>query len=288
MTINELRTQIDAADGELAALFVRRMELAHQIAITKRGGTPILDSGREAQVRTQFLAKIPAELGQYAHFLLDTLFSLSRSYQRNLLLAEKPQGATVACQGTDGAFSHAACLALFNEPNILFFRNFAGVFSSVEQGLCQYGILPVENSTAGAVEQVRELMGQYRFRVVRAISLHVRHCLLGKPGTRPEDVHEVLSHEQALGQCGAFLQTLPGITKNACANTAVAARTVAESERRDWAAIASPDCAKIYGLDVIAKDIQDSNENTTRFLCIERADDGFSIPEVYEEIMVQE
>jgi chorismate mutase/prephenate dehydratase len=284
MTIDQLRARIDAVDSELAALFVSRMELARQVAVIKQDGTPVLDSARETQVRERFLEKIPASLGQYGQSLLDTLLSLSRSYQRNLLLTQKPQGAAVACQGTDGAFSHAACLALFNEPNILFFRSFAGVFSSVEQGLCQYGILPVENSTAGTVSQVRELMGQYRFRIVRAISLRVRHCLLAKPGTRLEDVREVLSHEQALGQCGEFLRTLPGAARTAYANTAVAARAVAQSERGDLAAIASPDCAGLYGLEILARDVQDSSENTTRFLCIERADEGFAIPEIYEEI----
>lgn len=284
MSLPELRHEIDAVDAQLAALFAARMDLARQVAETKRGGAPVPDSSREAQVREGFLSLLPPELGQYGQSLLDTLLSLSRSYQRNLLLAEKPQGAVVACQGTDGAFSHAACLALFNEPNILFFRNFAGVFSSVEQGLCQYGIVPVENSTAGTVAQVRDLMGQYRFRIVRAISLRVRHCLLAKPGTRVEDLREVLSHEQALGQCGAFLATLPGVTATPCANTAIAARTVASGTRSDLAAIASPSCAEIYGLKILAPNIQDSGENTTRFLCIERADDGFAIPEIYESI----
>ncbi|MDR0883119.1 MAG: chorismate mutase [Oscillospiraceae bacterium] len=288
MTREELRAQIDAVDATIAAAFAARMDLARQVAQTKRGGAPVLDKARELEVAEKFAAHLPAPLTQYGQSLLETLLSLSRSYQRNLLLAEKPQGATVAVQGVEGAFGHCACLALFNEPNILFFRNFAGVFSAVEQGLCTYGVLPVENSTAGSVEQVRSLMGQYHFRTVRAVRLRVHQCLLVTPGTRLENIREVRSHPQALLQCGEFLQSLPHAHSAPSENTATAAREVAELGQKDVAAIASPACAKLYGLEILVRDIADKSDNFTRFLCIERADEGFEIPEHYEEIAADE
>ncbi|MDR1806275.1 MAG: chorismate mutase [Clostridium sp.] len=284
MDLPELRKEIDTLDAELAGLFARRMGFARLVAEAKRGGVPVLDSERERQVKERFASLLPPQLAQYGDAFMETVLALSRSYQRSLLLSDTPRGATVACQGTDGAFSHAACLAVFNEPNILFFRSFAGVFSAVEQGLCQYGIVPVENSTAGSVAEVRELLGQYRFRVVRAIRLKVGHCLLAKPGAAIEGIRTVVSHPQALGQCGGFLSKLNGAELKECANTAVAAREVAQGDSLECAAIASPECAELYGLQILARDIQDSEENTTRFLCVERGEDGFAIPQLFEEM----
>ena len=179
-----------------------------------------------------------------------------------------PTEAVVACQGVEGAYSSLACEKLFRYPDIMFFDSFDGVFSAVQNGLCRYGILPIENSTAGSVNKVYDLMSKNKFYIVRSIRLKVDHSLLAKKGTSLTDVKEIFSHEQAINQCSEFLNSLSGVKVTVCANTAMAAKMVAESNRRDVAAISSANCAGLYGLCQLSSDIQDTGNNYTRFICI--------------------
>jgi len=144
------------------------------------------------------------------------------------------------------------------------------VFSSIEQGLCRYGVIPLENSTAGSVNQVYDLMMKHHFWVVRSVRLKVDHNLLAPRGVKLSDVKEIFSHEQAISQCADFLAKLPGVKVTACENTAAAAKKVAESGRTDWAALASRACAELYGLDCLAEAVQDQGNNYTRFICISK------------------
>ena len=152
----------------------------------------------------------------------------------------------------------------------MYFSNFEGVFAAIEKGLCRYGIIPLENSTAGSVNMVYDLMMRYNFRIVRSVRLKVDHNLLAKPGAKLEDIREVWSHEQAIGQCSAFLQAHPEIKVVRCANTAEAARAVAQSDRTDIAALSSRACAALYGLQNLAPACQNQGNNYTRFICISR------------------
>ena len=144
------------------------------------------------------------------------------------------------------------------------------MFEAVEKGFCAYGILPVENSAAGSVTAVYDLMERQRFHIVRALRLKVDHVLLGARGARLEDVREITSHPHALAQCRAFLRSLPKVKATPGPNTAVAAKELAESGRRDLAVVASRACAELYGLDVIKDDIMDAAYNYTRFVCISK------------------
>ena len=153
---------------------------------------------------------------------------------------------------------------------ILYFKTFDGVFQAIEQGLCKYGILPIENSTAGSVTKVYDLMIQHNFSIVRTFRLKVDHNLLVNPGAKLEDIKVIYSHEQAISQCAGFLRKLPGVNVEAVANTAVAAEMVASSGRTDVAAISSRSCAQLYGLQNIASSIQDKGNNRTRFICISK------------------
>ena len=155
-------------------------------------------------------------------------------------------------------------------PRILYFRHFDGVFQAVQSGMCQYGVLPIENSSYGSVAQVYDLMRNHKFHIVRSIKLCVRHALLAKHGVALEDVKEIFSHEQALGQCSAYLKAHPEIKVTVCENTAAAARMVAESGRRDIAAISSVHCAELYGLHVLESKVQNNDNNYTRFICISK------------------
>ena len=181
-----------------------------------------------------------------------------------------PASATVACQGIPGAYSEAAALHMFKSPQIMYFNSFEKVCDAVEKGLCRYGILPVENSNYGSIGITYDLMREHDFHIVRGTRHKVNHKLLAKPGTKLSDIKRIYSHEQALGQCHEFLDSLDDVAVMGTVNTAVAARDVAESERRDVAAISSADCADLYGLEIIADDIQISDHNYTRFICISK------------------
>jgi chorismate mutase/prephenate dehydratase len=175
----------------------------------------------------------------------------------------------VACQGVEGAYSQIACEKIFKSPFIMYFKNFEGVFSAIEQGMCQYGILPIENSTAGSVNKVYDLMIRHNFSIVRTFRLKVDHNLLVNPGTKLSDIKEIYSHQQAISQCASFLATLgPDVKITRVENTAKAAQLVAESDRTDIASLSSRSCAAQYGLSVVASAVQDNGNNHTRFICI--------------------
>ena len=288
MEINELRQQIDAIDKELVDLFTRRMAVSGQIAEYKRAnGMPVLVPARERAILQEVAAQAGHEMGNYTRVLYSMIFELSRSYQGKLnnnttALHDKiasaientpklfPRGPMVACQGVEGAYAQIACEKMIKDPFIMYFKNFEGVFSAIEKGLCQYGILPIENSTAGSVKKVYDLMVTHNFSIVRTFRLKVDHNLLAKHGTKLEDIHEIYSHEQAISQCAAFLEKLPNARVIAVENTAVAAQMVANSDRMDVACLSSRSCAELYNLATLAGSIQDKGNNHTRFICISK------------------
>lgn len=288
MDLKECREQIDRIDEELVRLFARRMQVAEEVAAYKKANhLPVLDPARERQKLLDVMEKSPDGLGRYAVPLFSTIMDLSRSRQ-NLMLGTAsaltdqitaaieqtpklfPESAMVACQGVEGAYSQLACEKLFKLPNIYYFASFNAVFTAIENGLCQYGVIPVENSTAGSVNAVYDLMTRHQFRIVRSVRLKVEHNLLAKPGTKLEDVKEIFSHEQAINQCAGFLQRLGGVKITPCANTAVAAKMVANSERTDVAALSSRACMMLYGLECLVEAVQDRGDNYTRFICISK------------------
>jgi len=174
----------------------------------------------------------------------------------------------VACQGVEGAYSQIACEKIFKAPFIMYFKNFEGVFNAVEQGLCQYGILPIENSTAGSVKKVYDLMISHNFSIVRTFRLKIDHNLLANKGSTLQGIREIYSHEQAINQCADFLGSLTGVKIIPVENTAVAAQMVAQSGRTDVAALSSRSCAELYGLVCLKASVQDKGNNRTRFICI--------------------
>ena len=187
--------------------------------------------------------------------------------------SEFPHSAVVVCQGVEGAYSQLACKQIFSDPKIIYFKNFDAVFSAIEQGLCKYGILPIENSLYGSVNQVYDLMKNHNFYIARATKLKIDHTVLAKEKISLEEITDIYSHEQALGQCSEFLKEHPEIKVHVCENTAVAAKKVAESENKYAASISSPECMDIYGLSRVAKNISNSDANYTRFICISKKEE---------------
>ena len=288
MDLNKLRIELDKIDREMTALFARRMRVCEDVARYKMTvGKPVLDAGREKQKLQSVADQLPEDLQEYGVNLYSVMMELSRSAQTRLMGHENdlthaienaiktteplfPPTAMVACQGVEGSYSQQAAEKLFRRPTVMYFSNFEGVFAAIEKGLCRYGIIPLENSTAGSVNMVYDLMMRYNFRIVRSVRLKVDHNLLAKPGAKLEDIREVWSHEQAIGQCSAFLQAHPEIKVVRCANTAEAARAVAQSDRTDIAALSSRACAELYGLQNLAPACQNQVNNYTRFICISR------------------
>ena len=253
MDIKDLRNQIDNIDKQLVELFCQRMGLSAQIADYKKANhLPIYVPAREREILKDVAEKSGNELGNYTQGLYSMIFELSRSYQSKLgdqpsPLYQKitqaienteklfPQAPMVACQGVEGAYSQIACERMFKSPFIMYFKNFEGVFQAIEKGLCQYGILPIENSTAGSVKKVYDLMIHHNFNIVRTFRLKVDHNLVANPGAKIENITEIYSHEQAISQCSDFLAKYPNIKVTAVENTAVAANMVAQSGRTEKA-----------------------------------------------------
>ena len=286
MELKDYREQLDRIDDQLAALFKQRMETVKQVAdYKKEHNTPVLNAGRERDILYRVTGLCGEELQEYTKILYSTLLELSRDYQENrlstgesklcqdILAAESggqfPSRAVVACQGIEGAYSQLACCKMFALPQILYCSRFDGVFRAVETGMCRYGILPIENSSAGSVTEVYDLMEKYNCKIVRSLKLKVEHCLLARPGVKQADIKEVVAHEQALNQCGDFLKS-SGVKVTVFDNNARAAQYVAESGRTDVAAIASADCAGLYGLEILSDRVANTDHNYTRFICISK------------------
>lgn len=282
------REAIRKIDEEMTQLFCRRMEEAGQIAAWKKEhNKPVLDVQVERRKLHEISDMAPEELKEYVIQLYTMIFELSRAYQNHLIAGDNPltrdiqnaiqntpelfpSNLAVACQGVEGANSQIACDKLIRNANIMYFSSFQAVFSAVEKGLCKYGVIPLENSTAGSVNKVYDLMQSHKFWIVRSIRLRINHNLLAKPGTRMEDIREIYSHEQAISQCSEYLQSLKGVKIIPCENTAIAARMVSQSQRTDIAALSSAACARIYGLQVLNDSIQNQSNNYTRFICISK------------------
>ena len=286
MDLNGIRERINAIDDQMVELFVERMQAAAEVASAKaEKNLPVLDLRREQAVLERVMEKAGEEFEIYVNKLYQTMFDISKSYQAGILTKETalseeimknianppmefPRKAVVACQGVEGYYAARACDRLFTLPSKMYFSNFESVFNAVESGLCKYGVLPIENSSAGSVTEVYDLMVRHKFYIVKSLKLHVSHALLAKPGVKVEDIKEVISHSQALQQCSNFLKANPNMKVTIFENTATAAKFVAESDRTDIAALSSTDCAKLYGLNVLKDGVQNNENNYTRFICI--------------------
>ena len=280
-----LNAEIDALDRRLAPLLAERLRLADEAAEERRAaGLPASDPARERETLTALSGCVDADCARAVRLVYTTLFGASKARQRvrsglpSPLLSKLAAGdagglpplAVVACAGTEGSYAQEAASRFFEVPSILYFNGFEKVFEAVEKGVCPYGVLPIENSAAGSVASIYDLMQRHRFSIVRALKLKIRHVLLGNPGATLESVREVASHPHALAQCSAFLKAHPEWRAVPESNTAVAARTLAASGRTDRAVIASRACAGLYGLRTLAEEVSDTASNFTRFICIAR------------------
>ena len=284
----EIRKEINAIDDELVKLIRQRLEIVEQVAANKKErGAPVFDPAREREILAKVAREVGPEYENGACLLFSTLMSISRARQRIVLRGEPelvgeiksamattankfPTIADVVCSGVEGSYAQQAVSQLFSYPTIKFVAGFEKVFDAVDRGEAPYGVLPVENSAAGTVTQVYDQMVKHDFRIVKSLRLKVNHVLLGVRGAKPEGIRQVKSHPQALAQCSKYLKAHPDWEAMADINTAVAAKELAASGRRDLAVIASRACAELYGLDILDENIQDESYNYTRFICISK------------------
>lgn len=286
MELNELRNKLDIIDDQIATLYGERMKIVEQVCDAKKqSGKAVNDPEREKKILLRVADKVDEDKQVYLKRVFESIFETSKALQTinaeyrsevsdkinsALLKGELkfPAKAKVACQGVMGAYSGIAAERLFELADITYFKNFDGVFQAVEKGFCKYGVLPIENSSAGSVNQVYDLMKAHKFYIVRSIRLPISHNLVVNKDAKKEDITEILSHEQALSQCKGYLEGFKNAKITACANTAVASKMVADSGRKDIAAISSRECAELYGLKLLETNVQDSDNNYTRFILI--------------------
>ena len=266
--LEEARREINEVDAQMAELFVRRMRAAEKVAqYKKEHALPILDATREEQV-VQTNAKLVEDetLREYYINFIRNNMAVSRSYQERLMT-----GMRVAYCGTEGAFAHIAAGKLFEGAVRVPYKDFVSAYRAVELGECDAVVLPVENSYNGEVGQVTDLLFSGSLYVSEMLDLAVSHDLLVTPGTRLEDIREVVSHPQALAQCAEYIRN-NGWSTAEYSNTALAAKYVAEAGNKSIAAIASEEAAEVFGLEVLARNINASRNNTTRFAALSRVE----------------
>ena len=284
--MNELekaRQIINETDTEMAKLFERRMRAAEMVAhYKKENGLPILDSGREDEIISRGAKRIEDQALReyYVNFLKDTM-KVSKQYQSRLT-----QGMRVAYCGTEGAFAHIATRKIFPSAVSVAYPDFPSVYDAVVRGECDAAVLPVENSYNGEVGQVTDLLFSGSLYINSMLELAVSHDLLVTPDAEMADIKEVVSHPQALGQCAEYIRS-NGFATHEYTNTALAAKHVAKKGDKILAAIASEEAAEIFGLKVLARNINASRSNTTRFAVLSRSENipGAKKMDVYSVLL---
>lgn len=286
MDLQQLRDQIDEIDRQIQTLFEQRMETAAKVAeYKKENGLPVFQTGREDQLLEKIEQRSDPLYRNGARVLFTNLMDISKCLQQNKIHestptlemlresfahpAPLPEHPIIACQGVTGAYSHLAAQALFPGEEVLFYDTWEKVFEAVEKGVVDFGILPIENSTAGSVREIYELMRRHNFYISREVKVRVDHCLAARPGISLSQLTDIYSHEQALAQCSEFLQALPQVRTEKVLNTAGAAELVANSDK-PFGAICSELGAKEHGLSILRSHIQNNVENYTRFICISK------------------
>ena len=265
--LEKARQIINETDREMARLFERRMDAARMVAAYKKEhGVPVDDFAREAEILKRNSDYIACDdyRSDYVNFLQHTI-DLSKSFQHRLL-----DGMRVAYSGVEGAFANIAAERVFPDATAVACSDFKSAYDAVVSGNCDCALLPVENSHNGDVGQVLDVAFFGPLYVTGVYEIEIVQNLLAVKGTTLDEVKQVISHPQALGQCAEYIRK-HGFEPVEAVNTAVAARQVAEAGRHDIAAIGSEEAAEKFGLKLLEKRINESNTNTTRFAVFSRA-----------------
>lgn len=282
MDLNQLRDKIDHIDNEILNLLLQRMDVSKSVAEYKISNKlPVLNSTRETEILNTIGDK-SGEFSEEMKIVFSTIMDISRATQHQIIGGGKSfrekilEGAkrlivtenkTVAVSGVAGAYSSQAAKKMFPDCEIAYYTGFEDVFLAVKNGEADFGVVPVENSTAGSVHETYDHIMKYRFSIAKAYDLPIQHCLCAKSGANIADIKKVYSHIQGISQCKDFIDQ-NGIQAVTFSNTAAAAKFVSQSNEDGIAAICSKDAAEEYGLTILSAQIQISTKNTTRFIAI--------------------
>lgn len=287
LDLQEIRGQLDEIDSQLVELFGKRMKLCGDVAEFKiRTGKPVYDGQREKQKLEAVMGMARGDFNrQSVYELFSQLMTISRKHQYRLLAQHglsmdsgftmveelKKEGARIVYQGVEGAYSHAAALQYFGDGADMYnVPSFEDAMVEVEEERADYAVLPIENSSAGAVSGNYDNLVKHNLYIVAETQVSVTHALLGLKGAKIEDIRRVYSHPQALMQCSRYLNANRQWTQFSVENTAGAAKKVLEDQDISQAAVASETAGKLYGLQVLERAINHDKDNTTRFIILSR------------------
>ena len=297
LDLSAIRERINTVDDQLKKLLLERLGIVSEVAeYKKRNGLPVRDSARERSIIARMTKGESERDARGITLFFSNLFEIAKSREVADMASSSgggisdmikatveatprlfPKSAVVACQGVEGAYSQLAAQKLFARPDIRYQKSFEDVLCAVDDGSVRYGVIPIENSLAGSVSGIFDMIGSHGDYIIRALRLHISHSLLAVKGTELSDIRRIYSHPQAISQCSAFLSTLKDVEIIPCSNTAVAAAKAAGSGH-ECAAVCSPECRELYELDHVAgapKKIADNDNNHTRFVCVSKS------PEIY-------
>lgn len=285
LDLQEIRNKLDEVDKELVSLFEERMKLCAEVAEFKiRTGKPVYDKEREQQKLESVGALAHSEFNRQAVTeLFSQIMTISRRYQyqvlaghgKSTLFGFEPveklakEKVQVVYQGVEGAYSHEAAIRYFGKGvSARHVPSWEEAMEEVSRKKADYAVLPIENSSAGAVSSIYDLLVKYNNYIVGEVFLDINHALLGLPGAALEDVRTVYSHPQALMQCSEYLNANKNWRQISAANTALAAKKVLEDGDKSQAAVASENAGRIYGLVPLQRSINHNKSNTTRFIVV--------------------
>lgn len=284
-TLEELRSQLDRIDDQIVKLFEERMNVCEKVGEYKvESGRKVFDRQRENSKLSDVASKVSTEFHKKCvRELYQQMMSMSRKLQYQQLVSAGALGrlpfieipsldtenVRIVFQGTEGAYSQAAMKSYFGrECNSFHVRTFREAMEAIEEGAADYAVLPIENSTAGAVNEVYDLLAEFENYIVGETILPITHTLCGIPGTRLEEIERVYSKAEALMQTSRFLYDHPDWQQISVANTAVAAKKILSEADKTQAAVCSAYAAEVYGLEVLVDNINDEDGNCTRFIVV--------------------
>lgn len=284
MDLLELRNELDGIDKQIVELYERRMNVCGQVAEYKiETGKRVFDKEREKQKLEAVRALTHNDFNAYGVTeLFEQIMAMSRKLQYRLLAEHDSVGklsfskvdhfdtskCRVVFQGAEGAYSQAAMIQYFGEGvNCFHVDTFRDAMLAIDEGSADFAVLPIENSSAGIVSEIYDLLVEFENYIVGEQIIPINHCLLGCAGTKISDIKTVYSHAQSLMQSAHYLQE-KGWQQISMKNNAFAAQKVAEDKNPTEAAIASEYAAKVYGLEILEKGVNDLKENSTRFIII--------------------
>ncbi|MDE6847403.1 MAG: prephenate dehydratase [Lachnospiraceae bacterium] len=285
MELLELREELDRIDEQIVNLYEERMDICSKVADYKiETGKKVLDKSREEEKLRKVRSLARNEFNAHGvQELFEQIMSMSRKLQYNKLAEQGAHGklpfigvdkldtqkARVVFQGAEGAYSQMAMMKYFGDDvNCFHVDTFRDAMGAIEEGSADYAVLPIENSTAGIVNEIYDLLVEYENYIVGEQIIKIEHCLMGLPGTKFDEIRTVYSHPQSLMQSARYLNVHDNWRQISMQNNAFAARKVSEDKDRSQAAIASEQAAKIYGLDILERCVNHSETNSTRFIII--------------------